>query len=151
MKDILIGIIELLHLLLVIFLSIGGYLIPSRYLAFYLLCFPLIVLDWNDGDNLCWLTKLRNIIKYESMNPIIDDETENNFVNSFIRRTGIIIEHDTVTSILYLSFCFSWLYAFFRLIKNHNIKLYPNHTARYKIYFILIGWFIITIPGIKKT
>ena len=151
MKDVLIGIIELSHLLLVIVLLVGGYLVPSKYIAFYLLFFPLIVIDWNDGDGVCWITKLRNIIKYESMNTVVDDEIENSFVNSMIRKLGIIIEPDRVTSILYVFFCLGWLYGFFRLIKNHNIKLYPNHTARYMVYFILIGWFIITIPGIKKT
>ena len=151
MKDIIIHIIELLHLLVVIVLSVGGYFVPSRYIAFYLLFFPLLVIDWNDGDGLCWLTKLRNIVKYESMNPVVDDEIENNFVNGLIRKIGIIIEPDTVTSILYLFFCLSWLYAFLRLIKNHNIKLYPNQMTRYMIYAMLIGWFIITMPGLKKT
>ena len=58
MEKIIIGIIELFHLLLALFLMIGGYIIPKQYIPIYLLCTPYLVIDWIDTDVICWLTKL---------------------------------------------------------------------------------------------
>ena len=46
---------------------IGGYIIPKQYIPIYLLYTPYLIIDWNDTDRSCWLTKLRNMIKYNHL------------------------------------------------------------------------------------
>ena len=60
--------IESIHLLISFYLLLGGYVIPNKYLPVYLLSIPYIIIDWNDKDGLCWITKLTNMIKYKELN-----------------------------------------------------------------------------------
>ena len=99
MKNIIIYILEFVHLLLAIFLMTGGYIIPNKYIPLYLLCTPYLVIDWNDTDGSCWITKLRNMIKYKSIYPKIENELENNFLNSLVRKLGITIKSKTFTTL----------------------------------------------------
>ena len=150
MEKIIIGIIELFHLLLALFLMIGGYIIPKQYIPIYLLCTPYLVIDWNDTDGICWLTKLRNMIKYKSLDPKIENEMEDNFLNSYIRKIGIIIKNKTFTFILYILIFTSWLYAYIRLTNQFKIKIIPNDLIKYIIYFMIIGWILVTLPSLKN-
>ena len=150
MEKIIIGIIELFHLLLALFLIIGGYIIPKKYIPIYLLCAPYLVIDWNDTDGSCWLTKLRNMVKYKSLDPKIENEMEDNFLNSYIRKIGIIIKNKTFTFILYILIFTSWLYAYIRLTNQFKIKIIPNDLTKYIIYFMIIGWILVTLPSLKN-
>ena len=150
MEKIIIGIIELFHLLLALFLMIGGYIIPKQYIPIYLLCTPYLVIDWNDTDGICWLTKLRNMIKYKSLDPKIKDKIEDHFLNSLDRKMGIIIKDKTFTFILYILIFTSWLYAYIRLTNQFKIKIIPNDLTKYIIYFMIIGWILVTLPSLKN-
>ena len=150
MEKIIIGIIELFHLLLALFLMIGGYIIPKQYIPIYLLCTPYLVIDWNDTDGICWLTKLRNMIKYKSLDPKIKDKIEDHFLNSLVRKMGIIIKDKTFTFILYILLFASWLYAYFRLTNQYKIKIMPNKSTEYFVTFMVIGWILVTLPSLKK-
>ena len=76
------NIIEIIHLLIFFYLSIGGYVISEKYIPVYLLTIPYIIIDWNDKDGLCWITKLNNMIKYKTFNPIVQEENENHFIKT---------------------------------------------------------------------
>ena len=147
MKQILIGIVELFHLLFAIILIMGGYIIPYRYIPVYLLFLPYIVIDWNDKDGLCWLTKLRNMIKYESIYPKVKDENENNFIYNIVHKFGITMKYERFTFILYVGFIASWLYAYFRLMSHFKIDVLPNNMTKYMVFFLIIGWIVVTIPS----
>ena len=150
MKKIIIRIIELFHLLLALSLMIGGYIIPNEYIPIFLLSTPYLVIDWNDTDGSCWLTKLRNMIYYQSMNPTVDDEIENQFLNGLLRRTGLIIKEKTFTFILYIILYASWLYAYVRFMKQYKIKIMPNKSTEYFVTFMVIGWILVTLPSRKS-
>ena len=150
MEKIIIGIIELFHLLLALFLMIGGYIIPKQYIPIYLLCTPYLVIDWNDTDGSCWLTKLRNMVKYKSLDPKIENEMEDNFLNSYIRKIGIIIKIKTFTFILYILLFASWLYAYFRFMNQYKVKIIPNELTKYIVYSMIIGWVLVTLPSLKN-
>ena len=150
MEKIIIGIIELFHLLLALFLMIGGYIIPKQYIPIYLLCTPYLVIDWNDTDGICWLTKLRNMIKYKSLDPKIKDKIEYHFLNSLVRKMGIIIKIKTFTFILYILLFASWLYAYFRFMNQYKVKIIPNELTKYIVYFMIIGWVLVTLPSLKN-
>ena len=136
--------IESIHLLISFYLLLGGYVIPNKYLPVYLLSIPYIIIDWNDKDGLCWLTKLNNMIKYKTINPEVKEEIENYFIKNTLQKIGIIIESKTLTFTLYVLFLLSWFYAYTRLMKQYKIKLFPNEVTRYTVYSMVIGWLVIT-------
>ena len=150
MKNIIINILDLFHLLLAFFLMTGGYIIPNKYIPLFLLCTPYLVIDWNDTDGSCWITKLRNMIKYKSIYPKVKNELENNFLNSLVRKLGITIKSKTFTFILYILIFASWFYAYIRLTNQYNIKILPNDITKYIVYFMIISWILITLPSLKN-
>ena len=150
MKKIIIHIIELFHLLLALSLMVGGYIIPKEYIPIFLLSTPYLVIDWNDTDGSCWLTKLRNMIHYQSTDPNVDDEIENQFLNGIFRKMGIVVKEETFTFILYIILYASWLYAYVRFMRQYKIKIMPNKSTEYFVTFMVIGWILVTLPSLKK-
>ena len=150
MKKIIIRIIELFHLLLALSLMIGGYIIPKEYIPIFLLSTPYLVIDWNDTDGSCWLTKLRNMIHYQSTDPNVDDEIENHFLNGIFRKMGLVVKEKTFTFILYIILYASWLYAYVRFMKQYKVKIMPNKSTEYFVTFMVIGWILITLPSLKS-
>ena len=150
MRDIIIHMLEMFHLVIAVFLVIGGYVIPNKYIPIYLLCTPYLVIDWNDTDGTCWITKLRNMIKYKSIHPEVENELENNFLNSLVHKLGITIPNKTFTFILYILIFTSWFYAYLRLMKQYHIKLIPNKRTQYIVYCMILSWIIVTIPSMMK-
>ena len=138
MKKIIIHIIELFHLLLALSLLVGGYIIPKEYIPIFLLSTPYLVIDWNDTDGSCWLTKLRNMVHYQSTDPNVDDEIENQFLNGIFRKMGLVVKEETFTFILYIILYASWLYAYVRFMRQ------------YFVTFMVIGWILVTLPSLKK-
>ena len=67
------NLLEIIHLIILFYLSLGGYFIPIQYIPVFLLSLPYIVIDWNDKDGLCWITKLTNMVKYGDTNPEVED------------------------------------------------------------------------------
>ena len=150
MKKVIIHIIELFHLLLALSLMIGGYIIPKEYIPIFLLSTPYLVIDWNDTDGSCWLTKLRNMIHYQSTDPNVDDEIENQFLNGIFRKMGLVVKEETFEFILYIILYASWLYAYVRFMKQYKIKIMPNKSTEYFVTFMVIGWILITLPSLKN-
>ena len=150
MKKIIIHIIELFHLLLALSLMVGGYIIPKEYIPIFLLSTPYLVIDWNDTDGSCWLTKLRNMVHYQSTDPNVDDEIENQFLNGIFRKMGIVVKEETFTFILYIILYASWLYAYVRFMRQYKIKIMPNKSTEYFVTFMVIGWILVTLPSLKK-
>ena len=97
-----------------------------------------------------YLMILRNMIKYKSIYPKIENELENNFLNSLVRKLGVTIKSKTFTFILYILIYTSWFYAYIRLTKQYNIKILPNDITKYIVYFTIISWILITIPSLKN-
>ena len=149
MKKVIIHIIELFHLLLALSLMIGGYIIPKEYIPIFLLSTPYLVIDWNDTDGSCWLTKLRNMVHYQSTDPNVDNEIENQFLNGILRKMGLVIKEETFEFILYIILYASWLYAYVRFMKQYKIKIMPNKSTEYFVTFMVIGWILVTLPSLK--
>ena len=116
------NLLEFLHLIILFYLSLGGYFIPTQYIPVYLLSLPYIVIDWNDKDGLCWVTKLTNMIKYRDINPEVEDDTENSFTRKVLKNLGITVNDKTLTFLLYIIFITSWFYAYNRLMNKYKIN-----------------------------
>ena len=138
------NLLEFLHLIILFYLSLGGYFIPTQYIPVYLLSLPYIVIDWNDKDGLCWVTKLTNMIKYRDINPEVEDDTENSFTRKVLKNLGITVNDKTLTFLLYIIFITSWFYAYNRLMNKYKIKIFPDDMTRYISYTSVMLWLIIT-------
>ena len=138
------NLLEFLHLIILFYLSLGGYFLPTQYIPVYLLSLPYIVIDWNDKDGLCWVTKLTNMIKYRDINPEVEDDTENSFTRKVLKNLGITVNDKTLTFLLYIIFITSWFYAYNRLMNKYKIKIFPDDMTRYISYTSVMLWLIIT-------
>ena len=138
------NILELFHLIIFSYLSLGAYFIPGKYIPIYLLSLPYIVIDWNDKDGLCWVTKLTNMIKYKEINPEVENDIENSFVRKTLYNLGISIDEKKLTFLLYVIFIISWSYAYNRLIKKYKIEFFPNDMTKYISYTFIFLWLVIT-------
>jgi hypothetical protein len=49
-----------LHGLLIIFIFLGNFFLPVKYLPYFAVLIIIIMLDWNDFDGMCILTKLEH-------------------------------------------------------------------------------------------
>ena len=144
MKQLLINIINSIHLLLAFFLILGGYIIPSRYLGIYLLGCPFMLLDWHDGDELCHLTNLTNMVKYESLNPITNKD-EDHFINSQLKKINIHMTNQQATNILYVLITLSWLYAYLRLVQIKHLIIFPNQYIKILVGILMSSWLFVYV------
>tara|TARA_B100000745_G_scaffold299372_1_gene250061 strand:- start:276 stop:701 length:426 start_codon:yes stop_codon:yes gene_type:complete len=138
MKALLVNSITIIHLFICIFLGAGGYIIPPEYIPIYLLCLPYLVIDKNDIDRKCWLTKVLNMINNTS-----NDEEENDFLYSLTKEYGFNIQYNMFTFIIYIILILNWLYAYYRLMNQYKIKLFPNETTQYLVYSLVLIWIIV--------
>ena len=147
MKQLLINTINSVHLLLAFILIFGGYMIPSKYLGIYLLGCPFMLLDWHDGDGLCHLTKLKNMVKYESLNPKTNKD-EDNFINSQLKNINIHMTNQQTTNMLYVLITISWLYAYFRLVKMKHIIIFPNKYIKILVGILICSWSFVYVTSL---
>ena len=139
-------IIDFIHILISLSLFIGGYVIPIKYIPVYLLLAPFIIIDWNDTDGLCHLTKLSNMIKYNSLTPKTT-ENEDNFINNLLRKVNIIIDNSQLSKILYILIICSWLGGYLRIIRANNIKLFPTNVPKVLLYLFSITWLFVSFAN----
>jgi hypothetical protein len=65
MQSILLAnILSFLHLLLVLFVVFGIFIVPTKHLPLYIIFLALILLNWTLLDGLCILTKLEHYFRY---------------------------------------------------------------------------------------
>ena len=116
--------IELIHFLILLYIILGGYIIPIKYLPVFLLTLPYNIIDWNDKDKLCWITKLTNMIKYKSLKPIVKNENENFFIKKTLIKFKIKLSDKKITYISYIFQILSWCIGYIRLLKYYKITIF---------------------------
>lgn len=70
---ILANIVRYIHYSLIAFILLGNLFIPKRYLKYYIVLIAVVILDWNDIDGMCILTKLEHYFRtneWASKSPI---------------------------------------------------------------------------------
>ncbi len=53
-----------IHMAIMIYILFGAFIIPSKYLHYYIILIILVFLDWNDIDGMCTFTKLEYYFRY---------------------------------------------------------------------------------------
>lgn len=52
-----------IHIFMIFFVLVGHTALPLRYLKYYIIFVILILLDWNDTDGMCCLTKVEHYFR----------------------------------------------------------------------------------------
>ena len=64
MRLILADIVHFIHILLILFVLVGPFILPKKYLYYYIISVILIFMDWNDSDGQCILTRIEYWLRY---------------------------------------------------------------------------------------
>ena len=104
MKSIVLAnILSLLHLLLILFVVIGIFIVPIKHLPLFIIFLTLILLNWTLFDGLCILTKMEHYFRYEewySRDKNKKEEDEPAFVKTLLESIlGIKISKNTVDNL----------------------------------------------------
>ncbi len=73
MFSLLADITKWIHIFMILFVLLGHSLVPVKYLKYYIFFVLFILLDWNDVDGMCVLTKLENYFRtgnWVSLSPL---------------------------------------------------------------------------------
>ena len=96
-----------IHIFMILFVLGGHILLPVRYLKYYIIFVILILLDWNDADGMCCLTKVENYFrtgKWESLSPLEGGpEFFRPLVNRIFHLNLTILEADRLNNFIFIS------------------------------------------------
>ena len=92
-SEFLANLIYYLHLSIIIFIFLGNLILPIKYLPYLVLLIIIIMLDWNDFDGMCILTKLEYYFKFGiwSKEPATEEDAPEFFRPLIKKITGINI------------------------------------------------------------
>jgi hypothetical protein len=111
-----------IHFLLVIYILVGFYLTPIKYLKYYLFIIIIIFLDWNDFDGQCVLTKFETYYRTGIMPDKPPKEGGPEFfrplVNKYFNVNLSSDEGDRLNNFVFM-LCF--LFGFIRFINYHKL------------------------------
>jgi len=102
MKSRILGdIIYYIHLLLLLFVFIGNFILPIKYLPYFAIMIIIVMLDWNDFDNMCILTKLEHYARTGQWISIPStEENAPEFFRPIIKKlTGINMTRKTASNL----------------------------------------------------
>jgi hypothetical protein len=113
-SEIMANIIYYIHFSLVIFVLIGFAILPAKWLVYYIILGLIIMLDWNDFDGMCILTKVEHYFRTGEwvLNP--EDERPEFFRPILRKIIGIDISRNMANKISNFVFLMVILIGFIR-------------------------------------
>jgi hypothetical protein len=118
-SEILANIIFYIHFSLVFFVLVGFAFLPAKWLVYYIILALIIMLDWNDLDGMCILTKVEHYFRTGEWVSKQDGAPE--FFRPFIRRVfGINMERDNAEKLSNFVFLGVILIGFIRYVRYCN-------------------------------
>ena len=122
--------INYLHIVLVLYIIVGWFITPIKYIHLYLLLIIFVILDWNDFDGQCILTRLEHYYRYKNTKPDTEPDTEPDkeknkrpeFFRPLIKKWfNINLNREESRRINYFVFMSVFLLGFLRLLKHYKI------------------------------
>lgn len=102
-----------LHVLLVLYVVIGWLVTPMKYLHYYILLVLFILLDWNDHDGECSLTKLEHHLRYSQEERTSRPQPE--FFRPLVNKLfNLSLTSEQANRLNYFTFILGILFAFLR-------------------------------------
>lgn len=137
-KKLIVQLLGVLHLVVFFGAILGGYFIPTEYLPAYLLFAPFLIMDWNDTDGRCYLTRLTHYIQHDK-----DMETGDiEFTSSLLKSFGFEVDKKNIDTGLLNAIMFSWFAGMYRFVKHNKITVVPNKQTKLLIQVVIIGWIL---------
>jgi hypothetical protein len=113
MKKILKLAIILIHKIIVFFM-IFGFLIPKKYLLFFIIMWPSVYLSWQLNNNKCVLTEIEYYIDNNNFPPSITDDHDYPFIRRMLSNINVnltnqkILSNKQIHHIIMLSLTILW-------------------------------------------
>ena len=140
-----ISILNIIHFGIFLATMIGGFLIPDRFIAYYLLGLPFLFLDWQDIDRQCCFSSI--VKQMQSGEPT--NEIKRGIVPEIIEKIGFQV-NDHKVDLFLVGFTFiNWLYAFARVQKQYKIIVFPNLVSFVFLIICVIVWIISNVNIIR--
>lgn len=90
-----------------------GFILPKKYLLYYLMILPLVFLNWLIDNNNCFLTKLEYTLRGEKQ------QQSNSFISDTLQYLNFDVSEKFVDNHIHIIFIIPWLIACVRLYKNY--------------------------------
>lgn len=75
------------HTALLLVILLGQFFIPVKYLHYYIFLLLIVMLDWNDSDGMCTLTRLEHYFRTGEWVSLSSAEGGPEFVRPLLNRT----------------------------------------------------------------
>ena len=126
MNGIVADALNYLHIAFVLYVIVGWYFTPVKYIHLYLLIIIFIFLDWNDFDGLCILTKIEAYFRNKDSEKEEKEQSHAEFFRPLIKKLfNINMTHNDSTKLNYFIFMLVFLFGFLRMLYHYRIIRFP--------------------------
>ena len=123
MKKILKLAIILVHKIIV-FSMIFGFLIPKKYLLFFIILWPSVYLSWQLNNNKCILTEIEYYLDNKKYSPSVTEDHDYPFIRRMLSNININLTNQKILSnkhihyIIVLLLTLLWFIGLVKYLKN---------------------------------
>lgn len=123
MKKILKLAIILVHKIIV-FSMIFGFLIPKKYLLFFIILWPSVYLSWQLNNNKCILTEIEYYLDNKKFSPSVTEDHDYPFIRRMLSNININLTNQKILSnrhihyIIVLLLTLLWFIGLVKYFKN---------------------------------
>jgi hypothetical protein len=103
-------IVYFIHVMLISFILIG-FLLPKKYLIYYLFSWPILLIDWHLNDHTCIISQIENKLRKRKPTPNVYQ-----FFSLVLNKYGINVSYKTTKKIVVCGLSIGWLIAFIRYV-----------------------------------
>ena len=126
MNIIVADVIYYMHIVLMIYIGIGWYVTPIKYIHFYLFFIIFIIFDWNDFDGLCILTKFEDYFRNKNSIKQQKKKDQPEFFRRLLNKLlNVSITSEQEVRITYCILIVVLLLGFLRLLHHYRIMKLP--------------------------
>ena len=104
------NIVYFIHVMLICFVWIG-FMLPKKYLIYYLIVLPIMFIYWQLNDNRCIFSQIENKIRGRTTTPNVYQ-----YFSILLSKHGINVSYKTTKTIIVYGISICWLIAFFRYV-----------------------------------
>jgi len=121
-SELLANFVYYLHLSIIIFIFLANLILPFKYLPYLVLLIIIIMLDWNDFDGMCILTKLEYYFRTGkwSQQPATEENAPEFFRPLIKKITGVNISRKAASRLNNFLFLVILLITLIRIKNTKN-------------------------------
>lgn len=131
MNGIIADVLHYLHISFVVFVILGWYFIPVKYIHLYLFIIIFIILDQNDFDGLCTLTKIEDYFRNKNSVKERIKQRDPEFFRPIVKKLfniNMTKIHSTKINNFLLMLVF--LFGLLRMLYHYRIIRFPFYYSK---------------------